>query len=161
MNRSKWNINKVEAKATKFGTGTHITLPKTWLKKRSGCSNQRYVGGITAEMKRILDIDKILEDKEKEKQKTYWQRIKNDPVKFGHYKEWRKQYVNKKKEKEARALSPSPIAAVPFEKANSRENIISQITDLMCRVEWQDHELRNVWTALENLRSLLPAAGAA
>jgi len=39
-----------------------------------------------------------------------------------------------------------------------RENIISQITDLMCRVDWQDHELRNVWTALENL-SLLPAAG--
>jgi len=32
------------------------------------------------------------------------------PVKFGHYKEWRKQYVNKKKE----ALSP-PVAAVPFE----------------------------------------------
>ena len=46
-----------------------------------GCSNQRYVGGITAEMKRILDIDKILEDSEKEKQKNnYWQRIKNDPV---------------------------------------------------------------------------------
>ena len=50
-------------------------------------------------MKRILDIDKILEDREKEKQKSnYWQRIKNDPVKFRHYKEWRKQYVNKKKE---------------------------------------------------------------
>jgi len=109
------------------------------------------VGGITVKMKRILDIDKILEDREKEKQKSnYWQRIKNDPVKFGHYR--RKQYVNKKKEKEARVLSPPPIAAVPFEKA--RENIISQITDLMCRVDWQDHELRNVWTALENLRSL-------
>ena len=69
----------------------------------------------------------------------------------------RKRY-NKKKEKEARALSPRPIviAAVPFE---TRENIISQITDLMCRVDWQDYELRNVWTALENLRSLLPAAG--
>ena len=107
-------------------------------------------------MKRILDIDKILEDREKEKQKNnYWQRIKSDPVKFGHYKEWRKQYVNKKKEKEARTSSP----AVPFEKV--RENIISQITDLMCRVDWQDHELRNVWTVLENLRSLLPAAGAA
>jgi len=24
----------------------------------------------------------------------------------------------------------------------------------MCRVDWQDHELRSVWTALENLRSL-------
>ena len=107
-------------------------------------------------MKRILDIDKILEDGEKEKQKTYWQRIKNDPVEFGHYR--RKQYVNKKKEKEARTLSPA-VVAVPFEKV--RENIISQITDLMCRVDWQDHELRNVWTALENLRSLLPAAGAA
>ena len=33
MNRRKWDINKVEAKATEFGTGTHITLPKTWLKK--------------------------------------------------------------------------------------------------------------------------------
>jgi hypothetical protein len=33
LNRSKWDINKVEAKATKFGTGSHITLPKTWLKK--------------------------------------------------------------------------------------------------------------------------------
>ena len=116
------------------------------------------MGGITTKMKRILDIDKLQE--RQKKQKTYWQRIKNDPVKFGHYKEWRKQYVNKKKEKEkdARALSPSPIviAAVPFEKV--RENIISQETDLMCRVDWKDHELRNVWTALENLRNLLPAA---
>ena len=103
-------------------------------------------------MKRILDIDKILEDREKEKQKNnYWQRIKNDPVKFGQYKEWRKQYVNKKKEKEARALSPA-VAALPFEKV--RENIISQITDLMCKVDWQDQELRSVWTALECLRSL-------
>ena len=43
-------------------------------------------------MKRILDIDKIIEDREKEKQKSnYWQRIKNDPVKLGHYR--RKQYV--------------------------------------------------------------------
>jgi hypothetical protein len=50
-----------------------------------------------------------------------------------------------------------PFDFVPFEKV--RENIISQITDLMCRVDWQDHELRNVWTALENLRSLLSAAG--
>ena len=105
-------------------------------------------------MKRIIDLDKIIEDREKEKQKSnYWQRIKNDTVKFDHYKEWRKQYVNKKKE----ALSPPPMvvaAAVPVEKVNSRENIISQITDLMCRVDWQDHELRSVWTALENLRSL-------
>jgi menaquinone-dependent protoporphyrinogen IX oxidase len=118
------------------------------------------MGGITTKMKRIIDIDKLQEAQQRQKkQKTYWQRIKNDPVRFGHYKEWRKQYVNKKKEKETRALSPSPIviAAVPFEKV--RENIISQITDLMCRVDWQDHELRNVWTALENLRSLLPAAG--
>ena len=105
------------------------------------------MGGITVKMKRILDIDKILEDREKEKQKTYWQRIKSDPVKLDHYR--RKQYVNKKKVKVARTSSPP---AVPFEKA--RENIISQITDLMCRVDWQDHELRNVWTALENLRSL-------
>jgi len=79
--------------------------------------------------------------------------MKNDPVKFDHYKEWRKQYVNKMKE--ARALSPA-VVAVPFEKV--RENIISQITDLMCRVDWHDHELRSVWTALESLRSLLPAA---
>jgi hypothetical protein len=118
------------------------------------------VGGITAEMKRILDIDKILEDREKEKERqtkkskgiTQWERMKNDPVKFDHYKEWRKQYVNKKKE--ARAISPS-VVAVPFEKV--RENIISQITDLMCGVDWHDHELRNVWTALENLRNLLAA----
>jgi len=87
------------------------------------------VGGITVKMKRILDIDKILEDREKEKQKSnYWQRIKSDPVKFGHYKEWRKQYVNKKKEKEARTSSPA-VVAVPFEKV--RENIISQITDMI------------------------------
>src|SRR5215467_10087296 len=110
------------------------------------------MGGITTKMKRIIDIDKL--QQRQKKQKTYWQRIKSDPVKFGHYKEWRKQYVNKKKKKEARALSPPP--AVPFEKV--RENIISQITDLMCRVDWNDHELRNVWTALENLRSLLPSA---
>ena len=112
-------------------------------------------------MKRIIDIDKLQEAQQRQKKQksNYWQRIKNDPVKFGHYKEWRKQYVNKKKEKETRALSPSPIVvtAVPFEKV--RENIISQITDLMCSVDWQDHDLRNVWTALENLRTLLPAAG--
>ncbi|MGC2570188.1 MAG: hypothetical protein WA364_01660 [Candidatus Nitrosopolaris sp.] len=112
------------------------------------------MAGVTAKMKRILDIDKLQEaQRRQKKQKTYWQRIKSDPVKFGHYKEWRKQYVNKKKE----ALSPPPMVAVPFEKV--RENIISHITDLMCRVDWQDHELRNVWTALENLRSLLPIAG--
>ena len=104
-------------------------------------------------MKRIINIDK-LQERQKKQKSNYWQRIKNDPVKFGHYKEWRKQYVNKKKEKEARALSPPPIAAVPLGKVNSRENIISQITDLMCRVDWQDYELRNVWTVLENLRSL-------
>ena len=117
------------------------------------------MGGITTKMKRIIDIDKLQEAQQRQKKQksNYWQRIKNDPVKFGHYKVWRKQYVNKKKEKEARALSPPPIVVVPFEKV--RENIISQITDLMCRVDWQDHELRNVWTALENLRSLLPAAG--
>jgi hypothetical protein len=113
------------------------------------------MGRVTAEMKRILDIDKILEDREKEKQRqtkkskgiTQWERMKNDPVKFHHYR--RKQYVNKKKE--ARA---SPVVTVPIQ---SRENIISQITDLMCRVDWHDHELRSVWTVLENLRSLLPA----
>ena len=68
-------------------------------------------------MKRILDIDKILEDKEKEKQRqtkkskgiTQWERMKNDPVKFGHNKEWRKQYVNKKKE----ARTSSPVVTVP------------------------------------------------
>ena len=61
-------------------------------------------------MKRIIDIDGLQEAQQRQKkQKTYWQRIKNDPVKFGHYR--RKQYVNKKKE----ALSPV-VAAVPFEK---------------------------------------------
>ena len=29
MNR--WNINKVEGKPARFGTGAHITLPKDWL----------------------------------------------------------------------------------------------------------------------------------
>ena len=97
-------------------------------------------------MKRIIDFDKLQEAEQRQKkQKTYWERIKSDPVKLAHYKDSRKQYVDKKKE----ALSP-PVAAVPFEKV--RENIISQITDLMCGVDWQDHELRNVWTALENLR---------
>jgi len=104
-------------------------------------------------MKRIIDIDK-LQQRQKKQKSNYRQRIKNDPVRFGHYKKRRKQCVNEKKEKEARALSPPPIIV---EKV--RENIISQITDLMCRVDWQDHELRNVWTVVENLRSLLPAAG--
>src|SRR5215471_13870752 len=113
------------------------------------------MGGITTQMKRIIDLDKIIEDREKEKQRqtkksTQWERMKNDPVKFDHYKKWRKQYVNKKKE----ARTSSPVVTVPIQ---SRENIISQITDLMCRVDWHDHELRNVWTVLENLRSLLPA----
>jgi putative transposon-encoded protein len=33
MMMNKWNINKVEGKPTKFGTGAHITLPKDWLEK--------------------------------------------------------------------------------------------------------------------------------
>jgi hypothetical protein len=120
--------------------------------KDRGCCTKGRVGGSAAEMKRIIDLNKLQEEEQRQKkQKTYWQRIKNDPVKFDHYKT-RKQYVNKKKE--ARTISPA-VVAVPFEKV--RENIISQITDLMCRVDWQDDELRSVWTALESLRSLLPA----
>jgi hypothetical protein len=53
--------------------------------------------------------------------------------------------------------SSSPVVTVPF-AFESRENIISQIIDLMCKVDWQDYELRKVWTVLENL-SLLPAVG--
>ena len=70
---------------------------------------------ITAKMKRIIDIEK-LQERQKKQKSNYWQHIKNDPVKFGHYKEWRKQYVNEKKE----ALSPPPIAAVPFEKVRDQ-----------------------------------------
>jgi len=33
LNRSKWNIKTVEGKPMKFGTGTHICLPLSWLKK--------------------------------------------------------------------------------------------------------------------------------
>jgi len=33
MNRSKWDINKVESKATKFGTGAHIITPGSWAGK--------------------------------------------------------------------------------------------------------------------------------
>ena len=31
MTMNRWNINKVEGKPTRFGTGAHITLPKDWL----------------------------------------------------------------------------------------------------------------------------------
>jgi hypothetical protein len=33
MNRSKWDINKIEAKAVKFGTGSHIITPGGWTGK--------------------------------------------------------------------------------------------------------------------------------
>ena len=85
-------------------------------------------------MRRILDIDKLQDDRGKrQKKNNYWQRIRNDPAR-------RKQYALKRKEKEARTSSPSPVVTVPFER---RENIIPQIIDLMCRVYWQDCELRN------------------
>jgi len=29
-NKSKWDINKIESKATDFGTGAHIICPGTW-----------------------------------------------------------------------------------------------------------------------------------
>ena len=77
-------------------------------------------------MKRILDLDKIIEDREREKQRqtkkskgiTQWERIENDPVKFNHYR--RKQYVNKKKEKEARG-SPA-VVTVPTREYNISDN---------------------------------------
>src|SRR5215467_14629669 len=84
-------------------------------------------------MRRILDIDKLQEDRGKRQR-----RIKNDPAKIAR----RKQYALKRKEKEARTSSPSPVVTVPF-AFESRENIIPQIIDLLCRVYWQDCELRN------------------
>ena len=33
MNRSEWDINKVETKAVKFGTGAHIVIPASWAGK--------------------------------------------------------------------------------------------------------------------------------
>jgi len=29
-NKSKWDINKIESKATDFGTGAHIICPAAW-----------------------------------------------------------------------------------------------------------------------------------
>ena len=101
--------------------------------------------GVTSEMRRMLDIDKLQEDRGKRRR-----RIKNDPAIIAR----RKQYAFKRNKKDVRTSSPSPVVPFAFE---SRENIISQIIDLMCRVGWQDYELRNVWTVLENLRNLLPA----
>jgi len=48
------------------------------------------MGGITRKMKRILDIDKLQEAQQRQKKErnNYWQRIKSDPVKFGHCKEF-------------------------------------------------------------------------
>jgi len=31
--KNKWDINKIEAKATSFGTGSHIITPATWSRK--------------------------------------------------------------------------------------------------------------------------------
>ena len=67
-------------------------------------------------MRRILDIDKLQEDRGKRQR-----RIKNDTAKIAR---------RKRKEKEARTSSPSPVVTVPFER---RENIIPQIIDLICR----------------------------
>jgi hypothetical protein len=33
MMKSKWDINKIESKAVKFGTGSHITTPASWTGK--------------------------------------------------------------------------------------------------------------------------------
>jgi len=31
--KSKWDINKIESKAVRFGTGSHITTPASWTGK--------------------------------------------------------------------------------------------------------------------------------
>jgi hypothetical protein len=33
MMKSKWDINKIESKAVRFGTGSHITTPASWTEK--------------------------------------------------------------------------------------------------------------------------------
>jgi hypothetical protein len=33
MNRSKWDINKIESKGVSFGTGAHIIIPGSWVGK--------------------------------------------------------------------------------------------------------------------------------
>ena len=75
--------------------------------------------GVTSEMRRMLDIDKLQEDRGKRRR-----RIKNDPAIIAR----RKQYAFKRNQKDART-SPSPVM-------QSRESIISQIIDLMCRVDY-------------------------
>jgi len=48
------------------------------------------VEGVTSEMRRILDIDKLQDDRGKrQKKNNYWQRIRNDPAR-------RKQYAFKR-----------------------------------------------------------------
>jgi hypothetical protein len=48
---NKWNINKVEGRPTKFGTGAHITLPKDWLEKDVVVvTKDIWVVGITTKM---------------------------------------------------------------------------------------------------------------
>jgi hypothetical protein len=31
--KNKWDINKIEGKATAFGTGLHIIIPRSWAGK--------------------------------------------------------------------------------------------------------------------------------
>jgi hypothetical protein len=33
LNKSKWDINKIESKGVKFGTGAHIIIPASWAGK--------------------------------------------------------------------------------------------------------------------------------
>jgi phosphate starvation-inducible protein PhoH len=33
MMKSKWDINNIESKAVRFGTGSHITAPAAWTGK--------------------------------------------------------------------------------------------------------------------------------
>ena len=33
LNKSKWDIHKIESKGVKFGTGAHIIIPASWAGK--------------------------------------------------------------------------------------------------------------------------------
>ena len=81
------------------------------------------------------------------KKQSSWQRLKENPDQMAKYKEWRRKYNLRKKQKEARPSSPISVADIRF----SRKNVIYKITGLLLTVDLQDHEIVAAWKALKNM----------
>src|SRR5215469_744258 len=93
----------------------------------------------------------------KQKKKTSWQILKDDPIKMKRYRECRRQYLSRKKQ--ARTPKKS-VYDVPI-----RYNgvIYNNVTDLLLTyllvVDLQDDEILHIWKQLKDKVRVIPGCG--